>query len=334
MPNLNSDSEMIVSNLCHEAGISAWVFLAKKLGITIKWWSPGRSNSPTLDLEKLKSLLSPKTRLVTCNHVSNVVGTIHPIKEIADIVHTVPGAMLSVDGVAFAPHRCIDVKALDVDFYCFSWYKVFGPHMGMIYARRSVQDRDMTSLGHYWLDRHPLENKLGLGTECFELQHGITRIVRYLHEIKWDKIVRHEQQLTEVLLAYLRSKPETYIIYGEPSSDPELRVSLITFSVRGRTSEDIAIQVMNKSNVRIIWGNCYSKRPTEEVLGLGPDGAVRVSFVHYNTVEEIEVFKKVLDDVVFEKTKQVNGDARVNVEPEKLSQLLKAGIPEMTAVET
>ena len=301
---MNSDSEIIVSNLCHEAGISAWVFLARRLGITIKWWTPGRGNQPTLDLDKLRALLSPKTRLVTCGHVSNVVGTIHPIKTIADIVHTIPGAMLSVDGVAYAPHRRIDVKALDVDFYCFSWYKVFGPHIGMIYAKRSVQDREMTSLGHYWLHHHALETKLSLGVASYELQHGLTQIVRYLNQVGWDAIVRYEQEITEILLAYLRSKPENYIVYGEQSSDPELRVSLVTFSVKGWTSEDIANEVMNRSNIRILWGNCYSKRPVEEVLGLGEDGVVRVSLAHYNTVEEISAFNKVLDDVVCHRPSQ------------------------------
>ena len=251
LPNMNSDSEIVASVLCHEASASAWTFLAKRLGITIKWWSPGKSNNPTLDLEKLKSLMSPKTRLVACGHISNVVGTIHPIRAVADIVHTVPGAMLCVDGVAYAPHRRIDVKALDVDFYCFSWYKVFGPHLAMMYARRSVQDREMTSIGHYWLDSHSLETKLSLSTECAELQKGLTMIVRYLDEVGWDKIVEYEQQITEVLLSYLRSKPQIYTIYGEPSSDPQLRVSLVTFSVKGRTSEDVANEVMHRSNIRI-----------------------------------------------------------------------------------
>lgn len=75
---------------------------------------------------------------MTTGHVSNVLGSIYPVRAIADLVHTIPGAMLSVDGVAFAPHRSIDVKALDVDIYCFSWYKVFGLYISQIYVRWSV----------------------------------------------------------------------------------------------------------------------------------------------------------------------------------------------------
>jgi hypothetical protein len=77
-----------------------------------------------MDIEELKKLLSPKTRLVACTHASNILGTINDVKMIAETVHTVKGAMLMVDGVAYAPHREIDVKELGVDFYTFSWYKV------------------------------------------------------------------------------------------------------------------------------------------------------------------------------------------------------------------
>ena len=80
--------------------------------------------NPKLDLDVLKGLLSSRTRLVACTHASNVLGTINDIRAIADTVHTVPGAMLCVDGVTFAPHRRVDVQALGVDFYAFSWYKV------------------------------------------------------------------------------------------------------------------------------------------------------------------------------------------------------------------
>ena len=126
-PKLNGDCEIICSTLCHEAMTSAWIHLAQDLGVTIKWWSPDQKDpdDPSLSLESLKRLLTAKTRIVTCNHVSNVIGTVHPIREVAEAAHSIPGCMLAVDGVAYVPHRPVDVKTLDVDFYCFSWYKVF-----------------------------------------------------------------------------------------------------------------------------------------------------------------------------------------------------------------
>lgn len=123
--------------------MTSWVALAKDLGISIKRWTPaggmGANHDPKLTLDSLRPLLSPKTRLVCCGHVSNITGTIEPIKEIAELVHTIPEALICVDGVAWAPHRPIDVKDLSVDFYVFSWYKVFCPHIAQIYASRRVQ---------------------------------------------------------------------------------------------------------------------------------------------------------------------------------------------------
>ena len=297
---------MIVSGLCHEAGISAWVALARSLRITIKWWFPSQSANPRLSVETLKPLLSPKTRLVTMGHISNALGTIHPVRAIADLVHTIPGAMLSVDGVAFAPHRPIDVKALDVDIYCFSWYKVFGPHFAQMYVKRSVQDRELTSLGHYFSDKHFLETKLTLGSATYELEHSLTPIVRYLRATGWDQIIAHETKLQEVLLSYLRSRLDIFTIYGEPSSDPQLRVSLVTFRVNGRSSQVVSDYVMNNSPFRIVWGNCWAPRLTYDLLGLGSDGLIRVSFVHYNTMEEVQSFVEFLDEAVC--NKMVEGD--------------------------
>lgn len=128
--NLPPGSEIIISSLDHEANVSPWVRLAKIHNYTVKWWpappasATHASPSPVLTPENLKPLLSKKTALVTCTHASNVLGTIHDVKKIADTVHTIPGAKLCVDGVALAPHREVDVKALGVDFYAFSWYKV------------------------------------------------------------------------------------------------------------------------------------------------------------------------------------------------------------------
>lgn len=264
-------------------------------------------------------------------HVSNVLGSIHPVRAIADLVHTIPGAMLCVDGVAFAPHRQIDVKALDVDFYCFSWYKVFGPHLAQIYVRRSVQDRELSTLGHYFHDKHPLELKLTLGSPTYELEQSVVTIVRYLNSIGWEKIIAHETKLQEVLLAYLRRKPNIFTIYGEPSSDPDLRVSLVTFRVNGRSSQEVADQLMNNSNFRVIWGNCYAPRPVHDIIGLGDDGPIRVSFVHYNTLEEVRRFTAFLDDVVCDRLDQANHADRNRVRGNGVG-FLKSRIPRELAV--
>jgi selenocysteine lyase/cysteine desulfurase len=119
---LKEGDEIIVSKLDHETNVDAWLYMAERLKLTVKWWV---SEKPELKLtpENLKPLLSDKVKFVTCTHVSNILGGIHDVKAIAEAVHSV-GALFCVDGVSFAPHRGVDVKEFGVDFYAFSWYKV------------------------------------------------------------------------------------------------------------------------------------------------------------------------------------------------------------------
>jgi selenocysteine lyase/cysteine desulfurase len=292
-----------VSVLCHEAGITAWVALAKSLGISIKWWAPdggiGNNRDPKLTLESLRPLLSPKTRLVCCGHVSNITGTIEPIKEIAELVHTIPEALISVDGVAWAPHRLIDVKEMGVDFYVFSWYKVFGPHIAQIYARRKVQKRYLTSLNHYFFEPTTLSVRLGLGNSCIELEHAVTPIINYLvNDIGWDSLIAHEEIITAYVLNYLTSNPDFYTVYGSQTADPKVRVSLISFTVNGVDSDKVAELIHETSNIRLISGDCWSPRTVHDVLGVPDYGIIRTSLVHYNTLGEMEEFTQTLDRVV------------------------------------
>jgi selenocysteine lyase/cysteine desulfurase len=231
--------------------------------------------------------------------VSNITGTIEPIKEITDLVHTIPGALICVDGVAWAPHRAIDVKELGVDFYVFSWYKVFGPHIAQIYARRRVQQRYLTSLNHYFFESTPLAVKLGLGNSCIELEHALVPIVDYLvSQIGWKNIIAHEEIIAAQLLEYLTANPDLYTVYGSKTSNPKTRVSLISFSVNGVASDRIAKEIHESSNFRLITGDCWSPRTVYDVLGRPDDGIIRVSLVHYNTVDELKAFTQKLDQVV------------------------------------
>lgn len=116
--------ELLLSKFNHEANTAPWVGIAERLGLKVKWWEVPKGPDPQLNPEELRTLMTEKTKLVAIPHVSNILGTLHDVKGIAEVVHEVPGAMISVDGVAYAPHGGIDVKDLGVDFYAFSWYKV------------------------------------------------------------------------------------------------------------------------------------------------------------------------------------------------------------------
>lgn len=289
--------ELIISTVDHEANIASWVFLANTLSLPLKWWKPtDSSTNPHLTTDSLKPLLSPQTRLVTCTHASNILGTITDVRSIARLVHTVPGAMLCVDGVAYAPHRAVDVKALEVDFYAFSWYKVYGPHVAQLYAKREAQDAAMTSLGHYFKGGYSLEEKLGLAAASYELVQALPRVAGYLSGVGWAGMTDHEVALQETLLKYLRSKPEVFQIWGEPGSEAHLRVPVVSFTVKDRESKALVEKMEGGSEFGFRWGHFYSLRLVQNVLGLeGEGGVVRVSMLHYNTVEEVEAFVKLLD---------------------------------------
>ncbi|CAD0115299.1 unnamed protein product [Aureobasidium uvarum] len=296
--NATSDEvEIILSKLDHEANIASWLQMAEWRNLTVKWWDAPDKQNPKLETSILKTLLSDKTKLVCCTHTSNILGTISDIKQIAKTVHTVPGALLCVDAVAYAPHRQVDMRELDVDFYCFSWYKVYGPHIAMLYAKQSSQS-SMKTLGHFFKGSASLEDKLGLAAANYELTASIPKVCEYLSQIPWGTIASHEEKLQGILIDYLNSRSDVKI-WGEPVADAAKRVPVISWTVDGRSSKEVVEAVEAKSNFGFRWGAFYSNRLVQEVMGLDPvDGVIRVSLVHYNTEDEIKQFVKVLDEVL------------------------------------
>ncbi|KAI4229435.1 MAG: hypothetical protein L6R36_000889 [Xanthoria steineri] len=299
-----ADAEVIVSSIDHEANISSWARLAKIRNLTLKWWTPSsKPGDLKLTPENLRPLLSEKTKLVTCTHTSNILGSIHDIRRIADEVHTAPGAMLCVDGVAYAPHREVDVKSLGVDFYSFSWYKVYGPHIAVLYASSSAQ-ASVESLGHYFhAPADTLAIKLGLAAASYELVGTIPALLSYFgpdasaRKETWAAIAAHEENLQGILLDFLNSRDDV-TVFGERDRDRAFRVPVVSFRVEGRGSREVVERVDARSDFGIRWGHFYSKRLVEEVLGGGEEGVVRVSMVHYNTEQEIKGLVEVLREVL------------------------------------
>ncbi|KAJ1331320.1 aminotransferase class V-fold PLP-dependent enzyme [Microdochium nivale] len=300
--------DIIVSSIDHEANIAPWVDLARRQKLNLKWWTPEQSHNPRLTPDSLRPLLSPRTRLITCTHTSNILGTITDIAAIAALIHggggkgssPCPKAFLCVDAVAYAPHRQVDVKALGADFYAFSWYKVYGPHLAMLYASSaSGALGSVRSLGHYFNPHDTLSQKLTLAGASYELTQAVPKVSEYLTgNGMWDGIVGQEHRLQQKLLAYLTSKPDVFSVYGEPSDDPNLRVPTISFGVKGWDAKDFVETAEKGTEFGFRWGHFYSKRLVDQVLQLGANGVVRVSMVHYNTVEEVEGLIGVLDKTI------------------------------------
>lgn len=280
--------EFVLSELDHEANIAPWVRLASIRNGTVRWWR-GDSDSgmnPVLNENNLRPLLGPRTKFVACTHTSNILGTIHDIRSISAVVREVcPDALLCVDGVAFAPHRAVDVRELGVDFYAFSWYKVYGPHISMLYASTKGQ-KAISTLGHYFKQGHPegdsLETKLGLAAYSYELTASLPKVVEYIQEPIRQDIPGHEEILQELILNWLRERADVTIV-GHPSSDNKIRVPVISFLIKGWRSKDFVEQIEKRSSFGIRWGHFYTHRLVSKRFGLGDDGVIRISLVHYNT---------------------------------------------------
>ncbi|KAM3528226.1 hypothetical protein NHJ13051_002489 [Beauveria bassiana] len=290
--------ELVVSAIDHEANIAPWVDLAaERGGLVVKWWRPRDALDPELHALDLAPLLSPRTRLVACTHASNVLGSVTDIRAISDLAHGV-GALVCVDGVAFAPHRPVDVRALGADFYVFSWYKVYGPHVATLYASWGAQ-AGMRSLGHFFNPQASLADKMGLAAGSYELCQSVSAVVSYLGDGEcgsWGGFEDHEEALTEALLAYLRGVPGISI-YGKRHVQAA-RLPIVSFTVEGWDARELVEAVEARSHYGLRWGCFYSNRLVRETLLLKQDGVVRVSLAHYNTMEEVLGLIKVLKEVL------------------------------------
>ena len=298
--------EVVVTNLDHEANIGAWLGLADR-GVAIRFWAVN-PDSLRLELDDLQPLLTPRTRMVALTYASNVLGGITPVPEAVRLARSV-GAMVCVDGVAYAPHRAVDVQALDLDFYVFSFYKVFGPHYAMLYGKYEHLLR-MANLNHDFIAADDIPYKLQPGNQNYELGWGATGIGDYLGDLgaslggtgdnrarivaAYAGIAAHEAALSERLLSYLRGRNAVTIL-GDPTSDPARRVSTISFTVRGMASEDV-VRAVDRHRIGIRFGDFYARRLID-ALGLRPQGGVvRVSMVHYNTLDEVDRLIRAFDE--------------------------------------
>ncbi|HKI59140.1 MAG TPA: cysteine desulfurase-like protein [Trueperaceae bacterium] len=309
-PQLREGDEVIVTNCDHEANIGPWARLADQ-GVTVKTWKvdPGTLE---LRLEDLAPLMSGRTRLVTFTHASNILGTINPVADIARFVHE-HGARVCVDAVSYAPHRAVDVQAWDVDYYVFSAYKVYGPHVAVLYGKRELLE-ELGTINHYFVPDHDVPRKLQPGSVNYELSYGLLGVSEYLEALAvrhadtpadslhgrvaqaYAVMAEQEQALATTLLDYLRDKPGVRI-YGQDRADGAGRVPTVSFTAAGLDPATVAAHV-DGAYIGIRYGDFYARRLIE-ALGLGErNGVVRVSMVHYNTLEELDALIACLDELL------------------------------------
>jgi cysteine desulfurase family protein (TIGR01976 family) len=285
--------EIVVTAADHHANIGPWLRLARQ-GVVIRTW-PLDPETLRLEARGLVPLLNDRTRLVAFTHASNVLGSVHDVAALTRLVHA-HGARVLVDGVAYAAHRAIDVRAWDVDYYVFSFYKVYGPHLAMLYGKRALLEA-LDSINHEFIG-NDLPYKLQPGGINYELTYGLTGLIDYLDALggkarAFAAIAAHEERLAEVLLGALRGRRGVRI-HGEPVADRGRRVPTISFSVEGGAPEAI-VRAVDAQGIGIRYGHFYSQAL---IRGLGLEargGVVRVSMVHYNTTAEIERLVTALD---------------------------------------
>jgi len=306
---LKAGDEIIITNADHEANVSPWKSLADQ-GIIIKTWEFNRETFQ-LELDDLKKLMSPKTKLVAYCHVSNIFGTIHPAKEFNAYIHS-QGALSFIDGVAYAPHRLPDVQDLDADFYVYSIYKVFGPHLAVLYGKEAHLLR-LPGINHTFVANDDLPYKFQPGGPNYELTYALNGISEYLqaiaqhhgmdanHSIRdqmqfaYDLFDAHEEALLQHLLDFLTAKENVQII-GERTANKELRVCTLAFVVKGMHSADIDAKVA-PNNIGIKTGDFYAKGITKSLNLDQQGGVVRVSMAHYNTFEELDRLIAIFDTI-------------------------------------
>ncbi len=310
LPSIQAGDEIIVTNSDHEANIGGWSRLAAA-GALIKVWAVD-PDSLQLELADLDALLTARTKWVAMTHASNVLGTINPVSEVARRTHAA-GARLCVDGVAYAPHRLVDVQASGADVYVFSFYKVFGPHYAVLWGKRDFL-LSLPTLNHHFIGAEVLPYKLQPGNVNFELSYGCIGISEYLAhvgtaldantnrsnrermQLAFNAFAQHEDRLAEKLLAYLRSKAKVKII-GLTQVGNSHRMPTISFVVANRLSETV-VRHMDSFNIGIRFGDFYAKRLISALDLAAHGGVVRVSIAHYNTAEEIDLLVRHLDEVI------------------------------------
>jgi cysteine desulfurase family protein (TIGR01976 family) len=304
---LTPGDEIVVAQIGHEANVGPWKSL-RRFGIELRWWEvdPATCSSP---IERLGELLSDRTALVAFPHVSNLLGEILDVGTITELAHRA-GARVVVDGVAYAPHRAMDVSRWNVDWYAYSTYKVYGPHLAALWGSRDAL-AELEGPNHFFIPEDELPYKFELGGVCHEACAGILGLRDYLGfvagvgesgsldrpavEGAFDLMTACELPLQTRLVSYLRSRPDVRIV-GPAEADGS-RVGTVSFVHDARSSREIT-EVVDRSGIAIRHGHMYAYHLCE-ALGLDPDdGVVRVSLVHYNTPDEIERLIEVLESAL------------------------------------
>lgn len=282
---MEEGDEVIVSTMEHHSNIVPWQLLGRRKGTVLKVIP--MTDDGVLDLEAYERLFTPKTKIVSIAHVSNVLGTVNPVKEMVRIAHA-HGVPVVVDGAQSAPHFAVDVQDIDCDFFVFSGHKVYGPTgIGVLYGKEAWLDRlppyqgggemiGRVSFEETTFERPPL--KFEAGTPDYVATHGLAVALDYVSELGLDNIAAHERSLARYALERFHSI-ENIHIYG-----PESREAVISFNVGNIHHMDMGT-LLDRLGIAVRTGH-HCAQPLMDRLGV--PGTVRASFALYNTRDEVD----------------------------------------------
>ncbi len=284
---LNEGDEVIVSVMEHHSNIVPWQLQAKKKGLRLKVIP--MTDKGDLMIDEYKKLFTDKTKFVSITHVSNVLGTINPVKEIIKIAHE-HGVPILVDGAQSTPHFKVDVQDLDCDFFVFSGHKVYGPTgIGVLYGKEQWLEKlppyqgggemiDHVSFEGTTFEKPPL--KFEAGTPDYIASHGLATAIDYVNKLGMDNIEAHEKDLTQYAMHKLGAI-EGMRIFGQS----EHKDAVVSFLVGNIHHMDMGT-LLDRLGIAVRTGH-HCAQPLMDRLGIL--GTVRASFALYNTREEIDV---------------------------------------------
>ncbi|CAG9612531.1 Cysteine desulfurase SufS [Bacillus rhizoplanae] len=291
MEHVKEGDEIVISYMEHHSNIIPWQQVAKKTGATLKYL-PLQPDG-TISLEDARQTITPNTKIVSIMYVSNVLGTINPVKEIAEIAHQ-NGAIMVVDGAQSTPHMKVDVQDLNCDFYSLSAHKMCGPTgVGVLYGKKELlENMEPIEFGGEMIDFVDLQEstwkelpwKFEAGTPIIGNAIGLGAAIDFLEEIGLDNIEKHEHELAQYALERL-SEVDGVTIYG-----PKHRAGLVTFNIDDVHPHDVAT-VLDVEGIAVRAGH-HCAQPL--MKWLKASSTARASFYLYNTKEEIDTFVEAL----------------------------------------
>ncbi|MDE2654352.1 MAG: cysteine desulfurase [Gemmatimonadota bacterium] len=286
---LGPTDEVVISEMEHHSNLVPWQLLSARKGVQLRY--AGLTDEGRLDLDHLASLLGPRTRVVSLPHVSNALGTINPVQEIATLVRSRSDAVFILDGAQGAPHLPLDVQALGCDFYAFSGHKMCGPTgIGGLWGRRGLLD-EMPPYhgGGEMIERVFREystwanvpHKFEAGTPNIAGAVGLAAAVDYLEDVGLDAIHQHELALTRRAVSLL-SEVDGIRILGP--ADLEDRAGVVPFVLEGTSAQDVAT-ILDAQGIAVRAGHHCAQLVVDRY---GVSATVRASFYLYNSDEEVK----------------------------------------------